>query len=39
VEIGLMGGLFVKPLTMMAFVDRSPFLACVYLSYQVGRRN
>ncbi|MEY5052162.1 MAG: hypothetical protein RIS78_715 [Bacteroidota bacterium] len=39
VEIGLMGGLFVKPLNTMAFVDRSPFLACVYLSYQVGRRN
>lgn len=38
VEIGLMGGVYIKPLTVMAFVDRTPILACVYLSYQMGRR-
>ncbi|MFZ9680809.1 MAG: hypothetical protein ACO3CL_05190 [Bacteroidia bacterium] len=38
VEIGLMGGVYIKPLTVMAFVDRTPLLACVYLSYQMGRR-
>jgi len=39
VELGVMAGLFPKPLPMMAWVENKPYLVSLYLSYQLGRRK
>jgi hypothetical protein len=39
VELGVMAGLYGKPLTMMAWVDRQPYLVSLYLAYSMGRRK
>lgn len=39
VELGVVANLLVKPVATMAWVERRPYLAGLYLSYQLGRRN
>ncbi|MFM8316883.1 MAG: hypothetical protein ACKOAV_00730 [Bacteroidota bacterium] len=39
VELGVMAGLFPKPLPTMAWVENKPYLLSLYLAYQMGRRK
>jgi len=39
VELGVMAGVFPKPLPTMAWVENKPYLLGLYLAYQMGRRK
>jgi hypothetical protein len=38
-ELGVMAGLFPKPLPIMAWVENKPYLLSLYVAYQLGRRK